>query len=239
MKSGNTKVRNYERHEATPPRRPAVCDVFALWAFCSLLCFLIPAPLVCAEPALARLSFWVPPERMAEFETLYEGEIAPILERHGLAPASGQGRAAPEGAFSRLFAFSSLSEIAPVRQALMDDPAMGRLQRRLNRTFGRGTGRIDFRMYSAPAGPGMIVPAGPGSGHWLTYDGTDGLAPGIVFSILQDREGYLWFGTGGGVNRYDSQSFTRFTTRDGLVAMWCGRWCRIERGISGSAPRAV
>ncbi|MBC8229842.1 SpoIIE family protein phosphatase, partial [bacterium] len=39
-----------------------------------------------------------------------------------------------------------------------------------------------------------------------------------VRSIYQDGEGYLWFGTNGGVSRYDGQHFTTFTTKDGLAS---------------------
>jgi hypothetical protein len=39
-----------------------------------------------------------------------------------------------------------------------------------------------------------------------------------VTSIVQDREGLLWFSTfGSGVSRYDGQTFTTFTTQDGLA----------------------
>jgi signal transduction histidine kinase/ligand-binding sensor domain-containing protein len=36
----------------------------------------------------------------------------------------------------------------------------------------------------------------------------DGLSHNSVNSILQDREGYMWFGTYGGLNRYDGYNFT-------------------------------
>ena len=35
----------------------------------------------------------------------------------------------------------------------------------------------------------------------------DGLAQNYVSSIYQDREGFLWFGTNGGVSRYDGDRF--------------------------------
>lgn len=35
----------------------------------------------------------------------------------------------------------------------------------------------------------------------------DGLAHNIVWDILQDRQGFLWFATGGGLNRYDGYEF--------------------------------
>jgi len=43
-----------------------------------------------------------------------------------------------------------------------------------------------------------------------------GLAENVVFSISQDREGAMWFGTaGGGVSRFDG-AWRRYTTSDGL-----------------------
>jgi ligand-binding sensor domain-containing protein len=37
----------------------------------------------------------------------------------------------------------------------------------------------------------------------------EGLSSNIVFSILEDANGNLWFGTvGGGVSRYDGETFS-------------------------------
>ena len=68
------------------------------------------------------------------------------------------------------------------------------------------------------SGSGKVVNAGFGTALWRIFDVTDGLADNYVRSILQDREGYLWFGTSGGVSRYDGQTFTTFATKDGLAA---------------------
>ena len=38
----------------------------------------------------------------------------------------------------------------------------------------------------------------------------DGLSNNAVLSILQDREGFMWFGTGYGLNKYDGYNFTAF-----------------------------
>ena len=54
-------------------------------------------------------------------------------------------------------------------------------------------------------------------GHWQSYDLIDGLPDVDVQAILEDREGYLWFGTETGVSRYDGESFVTFTTEDGLA----------------------
>ncbi|HEY0137770.1 MAG TPA: two-component regulator propeller domain-containing protein [Nannocystis sp.] len=46
---------------------------------------------------------------------------------------------------------------------------------------------------------------------------TGNRSPALVWSILEDRSGALWFGTNGsGVIRYDGAAFTRFTTLEGL-----------------------
>ena len=47
-------------------------------------CVLVLAVAECwsAEPTLARLSFWVPPERVAEFEIACQEKVVPILKRY-------------------------------------------------------------------------------------------------------------------------------------------------------------
>ena len=41
-------------------------------------------PVAAEEQTLARLSFWVPPERMDEMEATYREKILPVFERNGL-----------------------------------------------------------------------------------------------------------------------------------------------------------
>jgi hypothetical protein len=48
------------------------------------------------------------------------------------------------------------------------------------------------------------------------YDVQDGLLNSTIHSIFQDKEGFLWFGTGSGLCRYDGTRFRTFTINDGL-----------------------
>lgn len=51
--------------------------------------------------------------------------------------------------------------------------------------------------------------------HNLTRD--DGLAGDVVFAIVEDEDGVLWFGTDQGLSRYDGENWTSFSTTDGLL----------------------
>lgn len=53
--------------------------------------------------------------------------------------------------------------------------------------------------------------------NFTRYTVAAGLPASRVHSILQDRRGYLWFGTSGGLARYDGSEFGRFTAAGGLV----------------------
>ena len=46
----------------------------------------------------------------------------------------------------------------------------------------------------------------------------EGLAQNQVFAIKQDHLGFMWFGTGGGLSRYDGRSFKNFTKEHGLAS---------------------
>ncbi len=49
------------------------------------------------------------------------------------------------------------------------------------------------------------------------FTGKDGLAQSQVYCLLEDQRGYLWLGTqGGGLNRFDGNSFETWRTKDGL-----------------------
>ena len=78
------------------------------------------------------------------------------------------------------------------------------------------------------AGPGKAVPAGAGfrQGVWQNFSIEDGLPSNFILDILEDGKGHLWFGTTGGVSRFDGTHFTTFTTDDGLASNWA--WSIVE-----------
>src|ERR1700749_2804210 len=47
------------------------------------------------------------------------------------------------------------------------------------------------------------------------YDETSGLESNIINAMLQDSNGYLWFGTADGLCRYDGYNFKTFRKKDG------------------------
>ena len=214
------------------------------FAICILHFSICTAPVLGGEPTLARLAFWVPPERMAEFEVAYEQQFVPLLDRLGLVPSDEPGRATPDSVFTRLFRFGHPSDLWNKYLAFFSDTDVLRLLGSLGREFGivGGTGaiRMELSVYRAPgnlgvkvaAGKGTRVPAGRGRGYWRPYDATNGVTGGPVNAILQDRQGYVWLGTGsGGLVRYDGIAFTTVLSRsqtdyitdlleDGEGAIW-------------------
>ena len=58
---------------------------------------------------------------------------------------------------------------------------------------------------------GTPVNAQPGSGY-EAISTVQGLSQGLVNDMMQDREGFIWIATKGGLNRYDGYTFKTFTT---------------------------
>lgn len=54
--------------------------------------------------------------------------------------------------------------------------------------------------------------------HFTNVTNKEGLRPFRVFTILEDKNGHIWFGTiGAGVYHYDGKRFRNLTTKEGLV----------------------
>lgn len=56
----------------------------------------------------------------------------------------------------------------------------------------------------------------PQSPSFLHYNTSNGLASTSVYKIFQDRDGYIWFCTTNGLNKFDGKTFETFTITDGL-----------------------
>jgi ligand-binding sensor domain-containing protein len=48
------------------------------------------------------------------------------------------------------------------------------------------------------------------------YTSSEGLPSSTVFDMLQDKEGFMWFGTLNGLSRFDGKHFITFNEKDGL-----------------------
>ena len=53
--------------------------------------------------------------------------------------------------------------------------------------------------------------------RWRNFTTHDGLAGNIVYSIAQEPNGVLWFGTNNGVSRYDGKSWRSYDKKNGLL----------------------
>ena len=60
-------------------------------------------------------------------------------------------------------------------------------------------------------------PARAQQAYLRQFGPTEGFRPAFVYALLQDRQGYLWLGTGEGLIRYDGTRFVAFTKKDGLA----------------------
>ena len=72
------------------------------------------------------------------------------------------------------------------------------------------------RLSAVLVGLALLWPR-PSWSEWQTFSTRDGLAGDVVAALVEDRSGNLWFGTRGGVSRYDGASWRTYTTADGLA----------------------
>jgi len=62
----------------------------------------------------------------------------------------------------------------------------------------------------------MVSYAGITLPPYKLYTLRDGLPQMQIWSMFQDSRGYMWFGTKGGLSRFDGHNFVNFTEKDGL-----------------------
>ena len=73
--------------------------------------------------------------------------------------------------------------------------------------------------------------------YFRTMDIRNGLSQNTVYQILQDRKGFMWFGTKDGLNRYDGLSFRIYKKENsGLGKNFITALYEDRRGISGLVP---
>ena len=87
-------------------------------AMCVGACLLWAVPAYAVEPTLARLSIWLPPERMVEFATSHQAKLLPILNSHELVQSAEPARAPVDSVFSRLFEFGTPVNVIEAQEAL-------------------------------------------------------------------------------------------------------------------------
>ena len=63
----------------------------------------------------------------------------------------------------------------------------------------------------------LIIPTVATAQQWTQYTVADGLPPGRIFDICEDREGNLWFAGWKRACRFDGFRFRTFTEEDGLA----------------------
>ncbi|MGB7759689.1 MAG: two-component regulator propeller domain-containing protein [Bryobacteraceae bacterium] len=95
----------------------------------------------------------------------------------------------------------------------------------------RGTWKLValFCLAASSPRPALCAPAAPGTPFHLGFHREDarygadfwreaeGFAQSRVRAIVQTRDGYMWFGTDGGLVRFNGESFTVFNTRTGAL----------------------
>lgn len=170
-------------------------------------------------PPLARLSFWIPPDKTEVFGRAYTALALPLLRDRGWQEAGLPQRPAPSGVFSRLFAAPQPAQLPLQEQTLRRDPHWQAAMAEVGRAAGQ---EVPFclEIYAVPAGTGQRVEAGRGQrqGLWHTLSVRDGLPSSQVLKLLQDRSGRLWVATyGAGVCCYDGAYFHTFSTAEGLA----------------------
>ncbi len=89
---------------------------------------------------------------------------------------------------------------------------------------GRGTYNPNY-VFSICVDKNDHVWAGTWGGGVGIYDGKawknltrkDGLSGNVVYAVIEDNKGHMWFGTDHGVSRYDGNNWLSISTQDGLL----------------------
>ncbi|MCJ8271648.1 MAG: GGDEF domain-containing protein, partial [Psychrosphaera sp.] len=70
--------------------------------------------------------------------------------------------------------------------------------------------RLLFLLFFFLLLPTWLVSATTASAHFERLSVTDGMSQSSALAILQDSQGFMWFGTEAGLNRYDGYQFVHY-----------------------------
>jgi ligand-binding sensor domain-containing protein/signal transduction histidine kinase len=83
--------------------------------------------------------------------------------------------------------------------------------RTVQRAFSASLGVLMYAFPSAGDGAAQVV-------NFRHYTSAEGMPQAQVLGLTQDRHGYIWFATYGGLSRFDGTRFRTYEQRDGLNA---------------------
>ncbi len=84
---------------------------------------------------------------------------------------------------------------------------------KIARPFEKGWDRLFFSLLIFLFSFQSLYSQTPPYNH---YTSSEGLPSSTVFDMLQDKEGFMWFGTLNGLSRFDGKHFINFNENDGL-----------------------
>ena len=101
---------------------------------------------------------------------------------------------------------------------------------------------LTFQAGAQPTPESRPSPAVPYPGHrpFVVLGPDDGLPAGGPITITQDKAGFIWMGTEGGLVRYNRGQCRRWTTEQGLPSAYVGSmlpdaedglWLGTQRGL--------
>ena len=66
--------------------------------------------------------------------------------------------------------------------------------------------------------------------YFRRYQVENGLSNNAVICSVQDSKGFLWIGTWEGLSKYDGNTFTNYTTANGLSHNLVNDFCELGNG---------
>ncbi len=112
--------------------------------------------------------------------------------------------------------------------------------------LGRPAARARGAVKAAGASPTEASSLSPSVARFDTISMADGLPDNVVYAIVQDGQGFMWFGTGNGLARYDGYQFTVYHSdpgdptslaRDTVYTLYLARNGDLWVGTAGGLDR--